>query len=273
MSVNCTIDILKSWPGPISKQTINITTGCATSGVCSGGFYCNASCQKETRLENNYTLCTDTIDNDCDYSNDTADISCYGNIYGSVLDSDHLGYVVPGAYLKASPVVIGAAEVSNISNLDGYYWLNKVFVGTHGVLARKDGYVDDTREVTIIGGQNVAQDFLLGRGTNCDANCTDSNGLCNWACRGWVQNGSLTNDSCQSFPAACSGKPVGYRIFDVSGGVMYDYTCCEGPNITYPASKADITANVDNLIDYEMPVKINRRLYMMHILVWANNTR
>jgi hypothetical protein len=278
----CGINSSISYPTGANQSRIVQTGAClpAQIGTCFGGFVCNQTCGLSSGNEITYQTCTDGLDNDCDSDIDTDDSSCFGDLNGSVWDGDNIGWIITMASVKASPTVPASvvrkpAEVLNQSRYDGYYWLNKVFVGTHEIGARKDGYVDDVRNVTVYSGQNTSQDFYLGKGANCHVDCTDSKSICNTACQNWKVNGTASNDSCvfQNLNA-CAGKPKGYRAFIIDiNNTMHDITCCEGPEITYPATKANVSSNVDNLIDWEMPVKMNKRLYIMHILVWTNTTR
>ena len=54
-----------------------------------------------------------------------------------------------------------------------------------------------------------------------------------------------------------------------AAGIYHEITCCEGPERSYPILKPKVTGQVKNLYDQIVPVKINRKTYIMHILMWS----
>jgi hypothetical protein len=234
---------------------------CSAAGMCTdAGGMCRSG-QEDTKA-----LCTNGIDDDCDGTIDSLDSTCFGTVNGTVYDGDNSGYVVQGANVKSSPPGMASSfERNDASDIQGYYSLTNVFVGTYNIVARKDGYIDDIVEVTVLAGQNVQQDFYLYTGVNCKADCTDGRNICNKACAGLTFN----DGTCNFVNSSCHNRPKDYKYTFVDAANQYhEITCCEGPEAVYPALKPEVEGNVDNLFDQAVPVKINGKTYIMHILVW-----
>ena len=273
---------------PFGNYTDKTTTECCGDDISeyyvSAGIGPNGCCDAPTDCvdrtgtcrighETDPSLCSNGVDDDCDGLVDGDDGDCYGTVNGTVFDGDNLayGWVIQGATVKGTPPNLPSSyESSNTSNVQGYFRLNKVFVGTYNFVARKEGYVDDIKKITVLSNMNVQQDFFLYTGINCNADCTDQNGYCNTACNGLVFNTSGGPQSCNFASQACAGKPRDYKISYINKSNDYytEVTCCEGPTNSYPALKATVSGAVDSLYDHVVPVKISGRTYLMHILVW-----
>jgi hypothetical protein len=243
------------------------TSGVGASKCCAGAGMCtDAGGMCRSGQEDTQALCTNGLDDDCDGTIDENDATCFGTVNGTVYDGDNSGYVVQGANVKSSPPGMASSfERNDASDIQGYYSLTNVFVGTYNIVARKDGYIDDIVEVTVLASQNVQQDFYLYTGVNCKADCTDGRNICNKACAGLTFN----DGTCNFVNSSCHNRPKDYKYTFVDAANQYhEITCCEGPENVYPALKPEVEGNVDNLYDQAVPVKINGKTYIMHILVW-----
>ena len=116
-------------------------------------------------------------------------------------------------------------------------------------------------------------------GVNCNPDCTDQSNTCSRTCDGRVFNWSVLNSSDPSGYTAytkvcnlnprCDGRPQGFKVTYINASNGYhEITCCEGPETSHPAMKAEVQGDVSAIYDYSMPVKIGKQTYIMHILVW-----
>jgi len=255
-----------------------ITTGPRTA--C-----CNAptDCIDETGTcrigyENTTGLCSNGIDDDCDGIVDASanDPDCLGNISGIIWDGDNIdfAYVVPNVQVEGIPPSLPESFKKNaISNADGTYKIVNAIVGTYNFIARKQGYIDTIRLITVVPKKEVdEEDFYLYTGVNCRADCTDQNGYCNSQCYGLsfnIINASGQNEQKVCMPVqACAGRPLGFQITGAFNETHNNNTiCCEGPSTMHQKLRAIVQSNLKSLYDYETPIKIGRKNYIMHILI------
>ncbi len=78
-----------------------------------------------------------------------------GKAIGTVTDQD------TGQPLVGAQVVVDGTNLGNITNEDGYYFINNVPVGVERITAQYLGYQTTTREERILAGQTMTVDFAL----------------------------------------------------------------------------------------------------------------
>ncbi|MGH7565228.1 MAG: carboxypeptidase-like regulatory domain-containing protein, partial [Gemmatimonadota bacterium] len=78
-----------------------------------------------------------------------------GKVIGTVTDSD------TGQPLVGAQVVVEGTNLGNVTNEDGYYFVNTVPVGVQGLTAQYLGYQTTTNEQRILAGQTMTLDFQL----------------------------------------------------------------------------------------------------------------
>jgi hypothetical protein len=78
-----------------------------------------------------------------------------GKVQGTVTDQD------TGQPLVGAQVVVSGTNLGNVTNEDGYYFINNVPVGIQGVMAQYLGYQTLTQEERILAGQTMSVDFAL----------------------------------------------------------------------------------------------------------------
>jgi len=78
-----------------------------------------------------------------------------GKVIGTVTDQD------TGQPLVGAQVVIEGTNLGNVTNEDGYYFVNNVPVGIERITAQYLGYQTTTREERILAGQTMTVDFAL----------------------------------------------------------------------------------------------------------------
>lgn len=79
-----------------------------------------------------------------------------GKIIGTVYDSQSREPLI------AAQVVIPELGMGNITNDDGYYFINQVPVGRHVIQSDYLGYQSGNQEIEVAAGQTVTADFGLG---------------------------------------------------------------------------------------------------------------
>jgi hypothetical protein len=85
----------------------------------------------------------------------TADAQVTGKIIGTVTDSD------TGQPLVGAQVVVEGTNLGNVTNEDGYYFVNNVPVGVQQIVAQYLGYQLTAQEQRILAGQTMTVDFRL----------------------------------------------------------------------------------------------------------------
>jgi outer membrane receptor protein involved in Fe transport len=78
-----------------------------------------------------------------------------GKVTGTVADRDS------GQPLVDAEIVVEGTNLGNVTNEDGYYFLNGVPVGIQELTARYLGYQSTTQELRILAGQTMTVDFAL----------------------------------------------------------------------------------------------------------------
>ena len=78
-----------------------------------------------------------------------------GKVEGTVTDRD------TGEPLVGAQVVIAGTHLGNVSNQDGYYFINNVAVGVQSIIAQYLGYQTTTLEQRILAGQTMTVAFAL----------------------------------------------------------------------------------------------------------------
>ena len=78
-----------------------------------------------------------------------------GKVIGTVTDQD------TGQPLIGAQVVVEGTNLGNVTNQDGYYFINNVPVGIERVTAQYLGYQTTTEEERILAGQTMTVDFAL----------------------------------------------------------------------------------------------------------------
>ncbi|HET6362202.1 MAG TPA: TonB-dependent receptor [Gemmatimonadota bacterium] len=78
-----------------------------------------------------------------------------GKVIGTVTDSD------TGQPLVGAQVVVEGTNLGNVTNEDGYYFINNVPVGLEQLTAQYLGYQTQTNEQRILAGQTMTVDFQL----------------------------------------------------------------------------------------------------------------
>jgi hypothetical protein len=243
----------------------NIVACCNASGKCVDSF---GKCQ--AGLEETEALCIDTIDNDCDGLIDCADTNCTGLVTGTITDDKGQG--MQGVIVKSSPPGKSVeCERNATTDATGHYSLDAL-IGTYNIIARKPGYDDNITVVTVLSKQlaplgNVTN-FTLRNGT-CHADCTDSYGNCNPACDTLTfTNATGEVDPCNLIPI-CANRPKDFRATTPSGTNIVEYSCCEGEiTRTYPAKKAQIGGDMENVYVYKTVVKLGLQYVTLNIAYW-----
>jgi hypothetical protein len=212
-----------------------------------------------------FDLCINGIDDDCDGLIDGEDLQCTGLLSGQVYDEKG---PVPGATVKGSPPGKGASyeKTSSPTGPDGYYGIPDALVGTYNFIARKEGYDDDIKSLTIEWDASLQVDFFLRNGS-CHEDCTDYYGNCNPDCNGTIFN---STSNCTMVHPLCAYRPRGFVAREIKGNQVYEYTCCEGPVVNYSVMDTGVTGNIEDLYDYVLSVKLGGRYVKMHILTWPS---
>ena len=78
-----------------------------------------------------------------------------GKVIGTVTDSD------TGQPLVGAQVVVEGTNLGNVTNEDGYFFINNVPVGVQALTAQYLGYQTTSQEQRILAGQTMTLDFLL----------------------------------------------------------------------------------------------------------------
>ena len=78
-----------------------------------------------------------------------------GKVIGTVTDQD------TGQPLIGAQVVVEGTNLGNVTNQDGYYFINNVPVGIERVTAQYLGYQTTTQEERVLAGQTMTVDFAL----------------------------------------------------------------------------------------------------------------
>ncbi len=78
-----------------------------------------------------------------------------GKVIGTITDSE------TGQPLVGAQVVVDGTNLGNVTNEDGYYFVNNVPVGVQRVTAQYLGYQSETQEERILAGQTMTVDFAL----------------------------------------------------------------------------------------------------------------
>ncbi|HUE95416.1 MAG TPA: TonB-dependent receptor, partial [Longimicrobiaceae bacterium] len=86
----------------------------------------------------------------------TAFAQVTGKVIGTVTDRD------TGSPLVGAQVVVESTNLGNVTNEDGYYFINNVPVGVQDVTAQYLGYQSASAEQRILAGQTMTIDFPLG---------------------------------------------------------------------------------------------------------------
>ncbi|MFN2383633.1 MAG: TonB-dependent receptor domain-containing protein [Gemmatimonadota bacterium] len=89
------------------------------------------------------------------FSGSTAFAQVTGKVIGTVTDRD------TGQPLVGAQVVIDGTNLGNVSNEDGYYFINNVPVGMQRITAQYLGYQVTSNEQRILAGQTMTVDFAL----------------------------------------------------------------------------------------------------------------
>ncbi|HUP19884.1 MAG TPA: TonB-dependent receptor [Gemmatimonadota bacterium] len=85
----------------------------------------------------------------------TADAQVTGKVIGTVTDVD------TGQPLVGAQVVVEGTNLGNVTNEDGYYFINNVPVGVQGIVAQYLGYQTTAQEYRVLAGQTMTVDFRL----------------------------------------------------------------------------------------------------------------
>src|SRR5688572_14886560 len=78
-----------------------------------------------------------------------------GKVIGTVTDSE------TGQPLVGAQVVVEGTNLGNVTNEDGYYFINNVPVGLEQLTAQYLGYQRTTQEQRVLAGQTMTVDFQL----------------------------------------------------------------------------------------------------------------
>ncbi len=78
-----------------------------------------------------------------------------GKVIGTVTDGD------TGQPLVGAQIVVEGTNLGNVSNEDGYYFINNISVGVQSLTAQYLGYQTTTNEQRILAGQTMTVDFRL----------------------------------------------------------------------------------------------------------------
>ncbi|MGH3926787.1 MAG: carboxypeptidase-like regulatory domain-containing protein, partial [Pseudonocardiaceae bacterium] len=78
-----------------------------------------------------------------------------GKVIGTVTDQD------TGQPLVGAQVVVDGTNLGNVTNEDGYYFINNVPVGIERITAQYLGYQTVTQEERVLAGQTMTVDFAL----------------------------------------------------------------------------------------------------------------
>jgi hypothetical protein len=78
-----------------------------------------------------------------------------GKVIGTVTDGD------TGQPLVGAQIVVEGTNLGNVSNEDGYYFINNIAVGVQSLTAQYLGYQTTTNEQRILAGQTMTVDFRL----------------------------------------------------------------------------------------------------------------
>ena len=233
----------------------NVTTDCIDG---------NGNCQIGS--EDTIDLCIDGLDNDCDGLIDAFEPECTGVVWGFVYDKNMVP--LPDALVKGSPLGPSAIfESMNTTNILGRYNIQNAFIGSYNFIGRKEGFDDNVTALTINPGSTQQVDFVLRNGS-CHADCTDYYDNCNWDCEGLTFG---AGEDCTFITTLCEGKPAGFKIryYNATTGLNHEYTCCEGPERSYPRIRATVTGQPKNVYDMVLTVKgQGKETEIVHIIVW-----
>ncbi len=221
--------------------------------------------------EETEALCSDGLDNDCDRLIDCQDTNCTGTLTGFVTVTDETGRTLSGAVVKSSPPGKSLeCERTNTSLSDGSYTLDAL-IGSYNIIARKPGYDDNITFVTILPKPATQTlNFSLRNGT-CHADCADSYYNCNPACAGLSFTNSTGGVDYCNIVSICANRNKGFwaTYTNDTTNITTEYTCCEGEiTRTYPAKKARVSGNMENLYVYKTIVKLGLKYVTLNIAYW-----
>lgn len=83
------------------------------------------------------------------------EVSTFGSVYGIVSDSE------TGEALRNAQVVLSPGNLSTVTGVDGHYEFKDLDAGQAKVQVSSNGYVMDSRQVTIVSGLAVQCDVSL----------------------------------------------------------------------------------------------------------------
>ena len=171
------------------------------AGVCDTTV--SGKCTAKTSTE---TVCTDSLDNDCDSSVDCSDSDCAGSISGNVKDTNNK--VVDNA--KIDVLRAAKTEYTEYTQPLGNYQINNVLCGNYDMIASEPKYVSSTKiNINLAPKESKTVDFTgndaLVLGTTCEDDCT------------YAKDGLIHKE--------CSGK---------NGCAFYDNIAADGCNLAKP---------------------------------------
>ena len=240
---------------------------CPYHACCNETTHCidgNGYCQ--IGVENTIDLCIDGLDNDCDGLIDIYDDNCSGTVWGYVFDKSNIPQA--NALVKGSPLGPAAIfESMNTTNILGRYIIQNAFIGSYNFIARKIGFDDNVTALTINPGSTQQVNFTLRNGS-CHADCTDYYDNCNYDCEG-LEFGA--GEDCTFITTLCDGKPKDFKVryFNITTGLNHEYTCCEGPERSYPRIRATVTGSAKDVYDMVITIKgPGGEIEIVHLLVW-----
>ncbi|MBU2441166.1 MAG: carboxypeptidase-like regulatory domain-containing protein, partial [Nanoarchaeota archaeon] len=223
----------------------------------------NGECQSGD--EEQFDLCINGVDDDCDGYIDRADGSCQGVVTGIIFNEE--GFRLDGAIVTGRPAGLGEAyeSQSTLSDFNGNYVINNALIGTYNFVARREGYDDDIRTVTISTAGTTYQNFTLINGS-CHADCTDYYKNCNPACEGQT----FKEGTCNFITTLCHNRPKDFvvRYENTTTGMMHEFICCDGLETINPVIKATVTSQIENIYDFVAKVKYRGSFANFHMLVW-----
>ena len=85
------------------------------------------------------------------------EVSTFGNVYGIVYDSE------TGDALRNAQVVLSPGNLSTVTGADGHYEFKNLDAGQVKIQVSSNGYVTDSRQVTVVPGMAVQCDVSLKR--------------------------------------------------------------------------------------------------------------